>query len=169
MGAWTHERAACVSSHPPVYRWLYYRRVYSSDSALASQTGFGPWLAVVLLGINRDLGAARWLGDFERCMAWLCSRTSFTTTRTRNDILRRQAIPKIISGGQTGADRAALDWALSRKLPCGGWCPKGRKAEDGIIPETYPCGNRLRPPISSGPNGTCAIATVPFSFQCRPL
>jgi hypothetical protein len=49
-----------------------------------------------------------------------------------------EAIPKIISGGQTGADRAALDWALSRKLPCGGWCPKGRKAEDGIIPETYP-------------------------------
>ena len=49
-----------------------------------------------------------------------------------------EAIPKIISGGQTGADRAALDWALSRKLPCGGWCPKGRKAEDGIIPKTYP-------------------------------
>jgi hypothetical protein len=49
-----------------------------------------------------------------------------------------EAIPKIISGGQTGADRAALDWALSRKLPCGGWCPKGRKAEDGTIPEIYP-------------------------------
>jgi hypothetical protein len=42
-------------------------------------------------------------------------------------------IPKIVSGGQTGADRAALDWALSRGIECGGWCPKGRKAEDGRI------------------------------------
>jgi hypothetical protein len=44
-----------------------------------------------------------------------------------------QNFPKIVSGGQTGADRAALDWALSHKLPCDGWCPKGRKAEDGPI------------------------------------
>jgi hypothetical protein len=44
---------------------------------------------------------------------------------------------KIISGGQTGADRAALDWALSHGVPCGGWCPRGRKAEDGRIPEVY--------------------------------
>ena len=47
-------------------------------------------------------------------------------------------IPKIISGGQTGADRAALDWAISRGIECGGWCPKGRKAEDGSISSTYP-------------------------------
>jgi hypothetical protein len=47
-------------------------------------------------------------------------------------------IPKIISGGQTGADRAALDWALKRNPPCGGWCPKGRKAEDGPIDSKYP-------------------------------
>jgi hypothetical protein len=47
-------------------------------------------------------------------------------------------ILKIFSGGQTGADRAALDWALSRKVPCGGWCPKGRKAEDGTIDGKYP-------------------------------
>ena len=47
-------------------------------------------------------------------------------------------VPKIISGGQTGADRAALDWALSHGIPCGGWCPKGRKAEDGIIDARYP-------------------------------
>jgi hypothetical protein len=47
-------------------------------------------------------------------------------------------IPKIVSGGQTGADRAALDWALSHNLPCGGWCQKGRKAEDGTIDLKYP-------------------------------
>lgn len=46
-------------------------------------------------------------------------------------------IRKIISGGQTGADRAALDFALKHKLPHGGWVPKGRRAEDGPIPETY--------------------------------
>ena len=47
-------------------------------------------------------------------------------------------ISKIVSGGQTGADRAALDWAISRGIECGGWCPKGRKAEDGPISSTYP-------------------------------
>jgi len=45
---------------------------------------------------------------------------------------------KIISGGQTGVDRAALDVALELGLPCGGWCPKGRRAEDGVIPDRYP-------------------------------
>lgn len=45
---------------------------------------------------------------------------------------------KIISGGQTGVDRAALDVALEFGIPCGGWCPRGRKAEDGVIPSLYP-------------------------------
>ncbi len=44
---------------------------------------------------------------------------------------------KIVSGGQTGADRAALDWAIGNKVPHGGWCSKGRLAEDGIIPSRY--------------------------------
>jgi len=46
-------------------------------------------------------------------------------------------ITKILSGAQTGADRAALDWAIFRDIPHGGWCPKGRKAEDGVIPPQY--------------------------------
>lgn len=44
---------------------------------------------------------------------------------------------RIVSGGQTGADRAALDWAIANQIPHGGWCPKGRKAEDGIIDSYY--------------------------------
>jgi len=44
---------------------------------------------------------------------------------------------QIISGGQTGADRAALDWAISKGLRHGGWCPRGRLAEDGPIPLRY--------------------------------
>lgn len=47
-------------------------------------------------------------------------------------------LEKIISGGQTGVDRAALDVALELGLPCGGWCPKGRRAEDGPLPQRYP-------------------------------
>jgi hypothetical protein len=45
---------------------------------------------------------------------------------------------RIISGGQTGVDRAALDVALAVRIPCGGWCPRGRRAEDGRIPDRYP-------------------------------
>jgi len=46
-------------------------------------------------------------------------------------------IEKIISGGQTGVDRAALDVALELGIECGGWCPAGRDAEDGPIPARY--------------------------------
>ncbi len=46
-------------------------------------------------------------------------------------------IKKIISGGQTGADRAALDVAIKLDIPHGGWIPKGRKTEDGTLPEIY--------------------------------
>jgi len=45
---------------------------------------------------------------------------------------------KIISGGQTGIDRAALDVALAHGIDCGGWCPAGRLDEFGRIPDRYP-------------------------------
>ena len=51
--------------------------------------------------------------------------TSYTPTR-------------IISGGQTGVDRAALDVALELDITTGGWCPAGRRAQDGRIPDCYP-------------------------------
>ena len=43
----------------------------------------------------------------------------------------------IVSGGQTGADRAALDFAIEHGYPHGGWAPRGREAEDGVIPAKY--------------------------------
>ncbi len=45
---------------------------------------------------------------------------------------------KIVSGAQTGVDRAALDAAMESGVDVGGWCPEGRLAEDGTIPGRYP-------------------------------
>jgi hypothetical protein len=49
-----------------------------------------------------------------------------------------RTVDRVVSGGQTGVDRAALDVALEMGIPCGGWCPRGRRAEDRFIPDRYP-------------------------------
>ena len=72
----------------------------------------------------------------------------------------------ILSGGQTGADRAALDAALAAGVPCGGHCPAGRRAEDGVIPGRYPLAEL---PTASYPartrrNVVDADATVVMAF-----
>jgi len=56
------------------------------------------------------------------------------------DDLRKggRRIVQVISGGQTGVDRAALDVAEELGIARGGWCPRGRQAEDGCIPARYP-------------------------------
>lgn len=46
-------------------------------------------------------------------------------------------VERIVSGGQSGADRGGLDAAIALGLSHGGWCPKGRRAEDGVVPEIY--------------------------------
>lgn len=46
-------------------------------------------------------------------------------------------VTRVVSGGQTGVDRAALDWAIANGIEQGGWCPKGRRAEDGVIHARY--------------------------------
>jgi MFS family permease len=54
-------------------------------------------------------------------------------------------VRRIVSGGQTGADRAALDWAIAHGIEHGGWCPRGRRAEDGVVDARY----RLRETASA--------------------
>ena len=46
-------------------------------------------------------------------------------------------VERIVSGGQTGVDRAALDVALELGIEIGGWLPRGRRAEDGRVPDRY--------------------------------
>jgi hypothetical protein len=47
-------------------------------------------------------------------------------------------LKRIVSGGQTGVDRGALKAGLGAGVPVGGWCPRGRRAEDGAIPDMFP-------------------------------
>ncbi len=52
-------------------------------------------------------------------------------------------IARIVSGGQTGADRAALDWAIEHGIPHTGWCPQGRRAEDGSMYASGSCSGSI--------------------------
>ena len=47
-------------------------------------------------------------------------------------------VVKVVSGGQSGVDRAAVDAAMATGLQAGGWCPRGRRAEDGPLDPRYP-------------------------------
>ncbi len=76
------------------------------------------------------------------------------------------SISRIVSGGQTGADRAGLAAAIYAQVPHGGWCPKGRRAEDGRIPDEF----ELRETTSADylvrteANVVDSDATVVFTF-----
>ena len=74
----------------------------------------------------------------------------------------------VMSGGQTGVDRDALDWALAVGFPCGGFCPAQRLAEDGRIADRYPLtelASRTYPPRTrkniATSDGTLIFASSP--------
>jgi hypothetical protein len=75
-------------------------------------------------------------------------------------------VVKIVSGGQTGVDRAALDAALAIGAEVGGWCPEGRTAEDGSISGLYPLTELLGAgyPERTRQNVTGSDATVIIYF-----
>ena len=64
-------------------------------------------------------------------------------------------IAKIVSSGQAGAARGALDAAICCNLPHGGWCAGGRRAEDGVIPAMYDLQE-----VGSPGSGLCCRANV---------
>ena len=81
-------------------------------------------------------------------------------------------IQKIVSGGQTGVDRGALDAALSLATPTGGWVPKGRLAEDGRVPDEYPLQETAliisHGPLHGGSHVTLEVA-IDLGRPCKHL
>jgi hypothetical protein len=79
---------------------------------------------------------------------------------------RNPIIAKIVSGGQTGADRGALDAALWAEVPHGGWCPAGRRAEDGRIAERYQLTETAEPEyiVRTEANVRDSDATIVLTF-----
>jgi hypothetical protein len=75
----------------------------------------------------------------------------------------------IISGGQTGVDRAALDVALELGLPCGGYCPRGRRAEDGRIPDRHPLTELTSPDYAGRTRKNVEIATAALILHAGPV
>ncbi len=75
----------------------------------------------------------------------------------------------IISGGQTGVDRRALDWAIANNIPHRGFCPKGRIAEDGVIPSVYRLTETTSPeyPPRTEKNVEMSDGTVLISLSSR--
>jgi len=78
-------------------------------------------------------------------------------------------IGKVISGGQTGADRAALDAAIACGVPHGGWCPKGRRAEDGQIPAKYNLRETDSEEYSMRTKANVEMADLTLIFSRGPL
>ena len=81
------------------------------------------------------------------------------------------AVKKIVSGGQTGVDRAALDAALAAQFPCGGWVTWDRMAEDGYVDRVCFPGRREAIPGGCGRNSCFARpgkqTSIPAGVQCE--
>lgn len=76
------------------------------------------------------------------------------------------ALQKIVSGGQTGSDRGGLNAAIALDLKHGGYCPKGRRAEDGVIPPQYKLKETVSSeyPVRTAMNVIQSDGTVVFTY-----
>ena len=92
--------------------------------------------------------------------------TNRNSARTRAE---NPAVLKLISGGQTGADRAALDYAVLVGISYGGWCPKGRRAEDGKLPPKYRLRETSSPAYSQRTRRNVLNADATVILSKRPL
>ena len=76
---------------------------------------------------------------------------------------------RVISGGQTGVDRAALDAALEAGIAVGGFCPRGRRAEDGVIPSRYPLEETRSARYAERTRRNVEAADATLILSARPL
>jgi hypothetical protein len=111
-------------------------RVYPSGALISATGGHGDFSAAY--GLQQILGGQ--LSHLEAIGKFaVVNGVPQVLAATREQLKRSASQIKIavgggvISGGQTGADRTALDWAINNGIPHGGWCPKGRRAEDGLL------------------------------------
>ncbi len=74
----------------------------------------------------------------------------------------------IISGGQTGVDRAALNWAIAQAIPHAGWCPRGRLANDGRLPDRYQLQETTSAGYSQRTRANVLNADAPLILTCGP-
>jgi hypothetical protein len=111
---------------------IYYNRLICQQKSFLNRTGKKETNMADCSLMNACKGGHLFLGT-PRALKNMMADIDVRISTDMNKIFS-----KIISGGQTGVDRAALDVALELGIPCGGWCPKGRKAEDGPISLKYP-------------------------------
>jgi hypothetical protein len=75
----------------------------------------------------------------------------------------------VVSGGQTGVDRAALDVAIALGIPHGGWCPRGRRAEDGVVPARYALDEHASPDYAARTEANVADADATLVLVRGPI
>jgi hypothetical protein len=76
---------------------------------------------------------------------------------------------RVVSGGQTGVDRAALDVAIELGIPHGGWCPRGRRAEDGVVPARYALAEHESPDYAARTEANVADTDATLILARGPL
>lgn len=81
----------------------------------------------------------------------------------------RGRLERVVAGGQTGVDRAALDAAMAQGIDAGGYCPRGRRAEDGRIADAYPLTELPSPAYAARTRANVELADGTLILTVGPL